>query len=56
VANAPAGALIGRVGNSTFLIGTKDRVQMPAAGQLFLGVNDGHLPDNDGAFQVQVTK
>jgi len=57
LANAPAGALIGRVGNGTpFLIGSNGRVQMPAAGQLFLGVNDGHLPDNDGSFQVQVSR
>ena len=57
VAQAPAGALIGRVGNGMpFLIGNRARVQMPAAGQLFLGVNDGHLPDNDGSFQVQVAR
>lgn len=57
VANAPAGALIGRIGNSApFLIGNRNRVQMEAAGQLFLGVNDGHLQDNDGTFQVQVAR
>jgi PA-IL-like protein len=55
IANAPSGALIGRVGNSAaFLIGNQSRVQMPASGQLFLGVNDGNLPDNSGSFQVQV--
>jgi hypothetical protein len=55
VAAAPAGALVGKIGNGTaFLIGSRNRVQMPAAGQLFLGVNDGHLQDNDGTFQVQV--
>jgi len=55
VANGVAGALIGRVGNSApFIIGSQSRVQMPAAGQLFLGVNDGNLQDHDGAFQVQV--
>ena len=26
---------------------------MPAAGQLFLGVNDTNLDDNDGSFQVR---
>jgi hypothetical protein len=57
VANASAGALIGRVGNGTaFVIGNQSRMQMPAAGLLFLGVNDGHLQDNDGAFQVQVAR
>jgi len=57
LANAPTGALIGRVGSGTpFLIASNGRVQMPAAGQLFLGVNDGYLQDNDGAFQVQVAR
>ena len=55
--SAPHGALIGRVGNGEpFLIGSQNRVQMPAAGQLFLGVNDSVLPDNVGAFQVQVSR
>jgi len=53
---AAAGSLIGRIDNGApFLIGNQNRVQMPATGQLFLGVNDGHLQDNDGAFQVQVS-
>ena len=57
MANAPAGALIGRVGNGTpFLIGNGRTMRMPNAGQLFVGINDGHLPDNDGAFQVQVSR
>jgi hypothetical protein len=56
VANGASGALIGRVGNGApFVIGNQSRVQMPSAGQLFLGVNDGNLPDNTGSFQVQVT-
>ena len=56
VADGASGALIGRVGNGApFLIGNQSRMQMPAAGQLFLGVNDGNLPDNTGSFQVQVT-
>lgn len=54
---AAAGVLLGRVGNSApFVIGSQTRVQMPAAGQLFLGINDGHLPDNEGNFQVQVSR
>jgi len=57
VAAAPAGALVGKIGNgAAFLIGGHNRVQMNAAGQLFLGVNDGHLQDNDGSFQVQVAR
>jgi hypothetical protein len=55
--NSPAGALVGRVGDgAAFLIGSTNRVLMPAAGQLFLGVNDGNLPDNEGTFQVQITR
>jgi hypothetical protein len=50
-----AGALIGRVGNGrAFLIGNQTRVRAPDSGQLFLGINDGHLADNEGSFQVQV--
>jgi hypothetical protein len=57
LADGSAGALIARIGNGTpFLVGNQSRVQMPAAGLLFLGVNDGHLQDNDGSFQVQVAR
>ena len=57
VAAAPGGALVGKIGNGpAFLIGSRNRVQMTAAGQLFLGVNDGHLQDNEGSFQVQVAR
>jgi len=57
VAAAPAGALVGKIGNGpAFMIGSRNRVQMTAAGQLFLGVNDGHLQDNEGSFQVQVAR
>ena len=57
VATAAAGALIGRIGTGApFLIGSQTRVQMKEAGQLSLGVNDGHLQDNDGSFQVQVSR
>lgn len=60
--NAPlpgtlAGALIGKIGvNGTpFGIGTQTSVPMPAAGVLFLGVNDDDLNNNDGEFRVQIT-
>jgi len=57
VATAPAGALVGKIGNGApFVIGSRNRVQMTTAGQLFLGVNDGHLQDNEGSFQVQVAR
>jgi hypothetical protein len=55
--SAPTGALIGRIGTGQpFLIGNQTRVQAPAAGQLFLGVNDSHLADNQGNFQVEIRR
>ena len=54
--NQTAGALIGRIGNSdTFLIGNRRSLRAPASGRLFMGVNDDHLADNSGDFQVDVT-
>lgn len=51
-----AGALIGRVGNGApFAIGSQTSVQMPAAGILYLGVNDNAPNDNEGHFNVVVT-
>lgn len=62
-ANAPmprelAGALVGRIGpnGQPFGIGNLQSVTMPAAGQLFLGINDDHLNDNSGEFRVQITR
>jgi hypothetical protein len=53
--NDLAGALIGKVGNSApFGIGNLPTVTMPAAGELFLGVNDDHVNDNRGEFMVQI--
>jgi hypothetical protein len=61
--NAPlprelAGALIGRVGpnGQPFGIGNLSTVTMPAAGVLFLGINDDELNDNTGEFRVQITR
>ena len=62
-ANAPlprelAGALIGRIGpnGQPFGIGNLSTVTMPAAGALFLGINDDDLNDNTGEFRVQITR
>jgi hypothetical protein len=56
IPSAPIGTLIGRIGDGQpFVIGNQTRVQMPAAGVLFLGINDDHLADNAGDFRVQVT-
>lgn len=55
--SAATGALIGRIGNGQpFLIGNQSQVPAPASGQLFLGINDSHLPDNEGEFQVEVRR
>jgi small nuclear ribonucleoprotein (snRNP)-like protein len=50
------GALVARVGNSQpFAIGNNtEPITMPAAGRLFLGVNDDNHPDNSGSFNVIV--
>ena len=51
-----AGALVGRVGNGEpFAVGNLASVRMPAAGELFLGVNDDGFGDNRGHFSVTVT-
>jgi hypothetical protein len=62
-ANAPlpdvlAGALIGRIGatGQPFPIGTGVPVTMPAAGQLFLGINDDGFGDNTGEFRVDIAR
>ena len=55
VPNAPAGALIARVGNSAaVMVGDRRTVRAPRAGRLYLGVNDDHLADNQGTFDVTV--
>jgi hypothetical protein len=62
-ANSPlpenlAGALIARVGNSApFPIGNVTTpVTMPADGQLYLGINDDEVSDNQGEFIVRMTR
>jgi len=55
--NVLAGALIGRIGNGQpFAIGSGVSVPMPAAGQLFLGINDDGFEDNQGEIRVDVTR
>jgi len=56
IPGALVGALIGRVGNSRpFGIGDqKIALGMPAAGMLFLGINDDHCGDNRGQFKVAI--
>ena len=55
LSNAPAGALIGRIGNApAFAIGDQRSITAPASGPLFLGINDDHVADNSGHFGVMV--
>jgi hypothetical protein len=55
VPNAPAGALIARIGNSApVMVGDRRAVRAPRAGRLYLGVNDDHLADNQGVYNVTV--
>ena len=54
--NQAAGALIARIGNSdTLFVGNRRSMRAPVGGRLYLGVNDDHLEDNSGDFQVTVT-
>jgi PA-IL-like protein len=51
------GALIGRIGNSEpFAIGNATTLTAPASGQLFLGINDDHVADNQGGFRVNIQR
>ena len=53
--SVPAGALIGKIGNSApFGVGGATYIMAPAAGVLFLGVNDDAHGDNKGNYQVIV--
>jgi hypothetical protein len=55
--NALAGALVARIGNGqVFAIGNQARVQMPDSGQLFLGINDDHVADNNCEFRVEIQR
>jgi hypothetical protein len=52
-----AGALIGRIGNGApFAIGDQTSIRMPAAGILWLGINDDVVADNAGQFNVVITR
>lgn len=56
LAEAPHMALIGRVGASgqPFLVGAAFRGPAPAAGRLYLGINDRDVGNNAGAFKATV--
>ena len=55
VSGVLAGALIAKIGGyAPVAIGDQARITAPVSGQLYLGVNDDHLPDNRGEFTVAV--
>jgi hypothetical protein len=56
LARRPAGALIGRVGQSAplFIGGSTNAFRIAQTGRLYLSVNDDHLDDNRGEFRVVV--
>lgn len=57
IPTAGAGALIARIGDGpVFLVGSEEWAQrVTRSGRLFLGINDDHVADNRGAFEVQLT-
>jgi hypothetical protein len=59
VRSLPVGGLIGKVGTNgaPFSIGSApEPIRMPAAGRLYLGINDLTFNDNSGFFRVIVTR
>jgi hypothetical protein len=56
IAGAPLGALIGRVGDASFVIGEGPGFTSPATGPLYLSMNDvpGTFDDNQGSVEVYI--
>jgi len=55
ILNQLAGGLIARIdGYGPIWIGNRGTVTAPVSGRLYLGVNDDHLPDNNGEYVVTV--
>ena len=56
--SAKVAALIGRVGNQMFFVGSAYRGTSPAAGRLYLQINDDPkaLTDNSGTLNVEVKR
>jgi Ca2+-binding EF-hand superfamily protein len=53
--HALAGVLIARIGDSApMVVGGRSSLTVSGSGRLYLGVNDDHLPDNTGEFEVTV--
>jgi hypothetical protein len=58
MANRPAAALIGKIGNASsdvfFIGGDQSGIRVRSSGRLYLGINDDFLADNSGNFRVVV--
>jgi hypothetical protein len=55
VRDAPAGALLLRIGNAApVVVGSERTIRATGNGELFLGVNDDYVPDNRGAYRVNI--
>jgi Ca2+-binding EF-hand superfamily protein len=55
ILNALAGSLIAKIGESApILVGDRRSLRASASGPVYLGVNDDHLPDNNGEFVVTI--
>lgn len=55
VLNQLAGGLIMRIdGYGPIFVGNRRTVTAPVGGRIYLGVNDDHLPDNQGEFVVTI--
>jgi Ca2+-binding EF-hand superfamily protein len=56
IREALAGGLLMKLGDSVVrFVGTTGSFRANTTGELFLGVNDDHLPDNSGEYRVRVT-
>jgi hypothetical protein len=55
VLNQPAGTLLAMIDNyGPIVIGAQRTFRAPVTGRLYFGVNDDHLPDNEGSYTVNV--
>ncbi len=56
--DANHGALIGSIGGTQpyFVVGSSLALTCPAAGELFLGINDAGVDNNGGAFEASITR
>jgi hypothetical protein len=55
VDDANHAALIARVGEEAFVVGTEGTFEAPSSGRLVLFVNDSRFDDNDGTFTAEIT-